>query len=537
MGDAYPELTRARDRVERVLRQEEERFAETLEQGMQLLEETIANLRGNVIDGTILFKLYDTYGFPVDLTADVARERNLTVDIAGFEAQMKAQRERARTASHFASGDGVGLELEEATTDFIGYAHLTGEAEILSLYREGKKAHRLEAGERGMVVLDRTPFYGESGGQVGDIGTLETAGLHVTVNDTQRHGTLFVHLVQVHEGGLCVGDRVKARVDDVLRRDIAYHHSATHLLHAALRRLLGEHVQQKGSLVSAERLRFDFSHFEMLSTGQLAEIEEMVNDQIRANHEVSTSIMPIDEAKAKGAVALFGEKYGDEVRVLRMGEFSIELCGGTHVGRTGDIGFLKIISESGIAAGVRRLEAVAGQRALEWIRGEEQKFDMVTGLVHGHRGDAAAKVRQLIERNRNLERELEQIKAKLATTQGADLAAQAVDISGIKVLAARLEGADPKSLRGMVDQLKERLGSAAVLLAAVKDGKISLVAGVTRDCMDRIQAGEMLKVVAGQIGGKGGGRPDMAQGGGTNVQALNGALDGVVAWVRKQLQV
>jgi len=534
MGEAYPELPNTQAQVEKVLRQEEERFAETLEQGMSLLEEAIANLSGKEIPGETVFKLYDTYGFPVDLTADVARERELTVDMAGFEKAMAAQRERARAASHFDVDYGEGVEIS-GKTEFTGYEQLSDSSQVVALYRDGQPVEELAEGERGMVVLDKTPFYAESGGQAGDCGRLTAEGMVFEVQDTQKQGEAFVHLGLVTHGSLKAGSAVQAEVDTQLRQKTAYNHSATHLLHAALRKVLGEHVQQKGSLVSAERLRFDFSHFEAVTDEQLATIENMVNEQIRANLPVDTRIMAIDEAKGAGAMALFGEKYGDKVRVLSMGDFSIELCGGTHVGRTGDIGLMKIISEAGVAAGVRRIEAVTAQGALDWIADQAVRLERVAELVKSGRDDVADKVQQLFDRSRKLEKELEQLKAKLATSQGSDLASQAEEIGGIKVLAANLEGADPKGLRDIVDQLKNKLGTAAVIVATVQGEKISLVAGVTKDATDRIKAGDLLKAVAEQVGGKGGGRPDMAQGGGSQPENLPTALASVSGWVRGQI--
>jgi len=533
MGEAYPELPNTQAQVEKVLRQEEERFAETLDQGMTLLEEAIKGLSSKEIPGETVFKLYDTYGFPVDLTADVARERELTVDMAGFEKAMSEQRERARAASHFDVDYGEGVEIE-GKTEFTGYEQLSDNSHVVALYRDGQPVEELGEGDRGMVVLDKTPFYAESGGQAGDCGRLSAEGMVFEVQDTKKQGEAFVHLGLVTHGSLKAGSAVQAEVDPMLRQNTAYNHSATHLLHAALRKVLGEHVQQKGSLVSAERLRFDFSHFEAVTDEQLATIENMVNETIRANLPVDTRIMAIDEAKSAGAMALFGEKYGDKVRVLSMGDFSIELCGGTHVSRTGDIGLLKIVSETGTAAGVRRIEAVTGQGALDWINTQEERLGRVAEVVKASRDDVADKVQQLFDRSRKLEKELEQLKAKLASNQGSDLASQAEDINGIKVLAANLEGADPKGLRDIVDQLKNKLGTAAVIVATVQGEKISLVAGVTKDATDRIKAGDLLKFVAEQVGGKGGGRPDMAQGGGSQPENLQGALEAVSGWVRSQ---
>ncbi|MCK7583128.1 MAG: alanine--tRNA ligase [Chromatiales bacterium] len=536
MGDAYPELRASQSHVERLIKLEEERFAETLDHGMRLLDEAIADLSGNQIPGETVFKLYDTYGFPVDLTADIARERGLTLDLAGFEQAMERQKERARAASQFGAGQALDIQIQ-GETDFCGYDRLQEEeATIVALYRGGESCDALEAGEEGIVILDRSPFYGESGGQVGDRGWLTAETARFTVQDTQKKGDgVLVHVGRVEEGALTVGDRVDARVDADRRRATALNHSATHLLHAALREVLGPHVQQKGSLVGPERLRFDFSHFEPVSREQLLTIERMINREVRANHLVETRIMSLEDAKASGAMALFGEKYADQVRVLRMGEFSTELCGGTHVKAVGDIGLIKIVSESGIAAGVRRIEAITGASALEWVEADEERLLRLAGLLKGGREDVDERVTQLIERARRLEKELEQLKAKAAGAAGQDLAAQAVDIQGIKTLAARLDGADPKSLRVTLDQLKDKLGSAVVVLAAESDGKVSLVAGVTKDLTDRLKAGDLIREVAEKVGGKGGGRPDMAQAGGNDPAGLPAALELVPGWVAARL--
>jgi alanyl-tRNA synthetase len=541
MGEAYPELQQGRAQVERVLRLEEERFAETLEQGMRILEEKTAELSSvGRIPGEVLFLLYDTYGFPVDLTADIARERGLGVDMPGFEAAMDEQRRRARAASQFGvyqgGADTAKLAAELGATDFTGYERLEDEAEVVGLFRGEEQLGSLEAGEKGMVILDHTPFYAESGGQVGDRGLLRTASARFRVEDTQKQaGGLVGHIGRVAEGVLRVGDRVQAGVDFATRHATMLNHSATHLLHAALRRVLGGHVTQKGSLVDPERLRFDFSHFEPVSRDQLQEIERLVNQQIRANHLVQTEVKALDEAKAAGAMALFGEKYDERVRVVGMGDFSTELCGGTHVRAAGDIGLFKIVSESGIAAGVRRIEAITGERAVRWVEQEEGRLLKVAGLLKAGREDLDDKVVQLVERNRRLEKELEQLKARLASAAGGDLAGQAVEIGGVKVLAASLEGADPKTLRDTMDQLKNKLGSAVILLAAVTDGKVSLVAGVTKDQTSRVKAGDLVRSVADIVGGKGGGRPDMAQAGGTRPEALPQALAAVEPWVRERL--
>ncbi len=534
MGDAYPELPKARPQVERVLRQEEERFAETLDHGMTILEEAIAKLDGTVIPGETVFKLYDTYGFPVDLTADIARERGLTLDMAGFEREMAAQRERARAASSFSVAGGEGLDVDVQTV-FTGYDHLADQGQVQALFRDGRPVERLAEGEEGLLVLDRTPFYAESGGQVGDTGALRVGDAELQVLDTQKQGDAFLHQVRAQKGVVAVGDKLEARVDKQRRRQIADNHSATHLLHAALRKILGGHVQQKGSLVEADRLRFDFSHFDAVTPAQLAQIEALVNEQIRANLPVETRLMAQEDAIAAGAMALFGEKYGDTVRVLSMGDFSVELCGGTHVSRTGDIGLFKIVSEGGVAAGVRRIEAVAGEAALRYIGETEKSLQRLAALLKADTGIVEAKVQALLERARGLEKEVEQLKARLASSQGGDLAAQAVDIDGIKVLAAKLDGADAKSLRDTVDQLKNKLGHAAVVLAAVDGDKVSLVAGVTKDETRRLKAGDLVNSVARQVGGKGGGRPDLAMAGGKDPAGLDAALQAVPAWVRGHL--
>ncbi len=537
MGAAYPELTAARPQIERALRQEEERFAETLDQGMKILEADIAGLTGREIPGETVFKLYDTYGFPVDLTADIARERDLVLDMAGFEREMEAQRDRARAASQFGVDYGTALKVE-GCTDFTGYEKLIDQGRVIALYRDHlnpKPVQQLSAGEDGFVILDHTPFYAESGGQVGDRGVLETAGARFSVQDTQKQQGVHMHIGVLESGSLALGDTVEARVDEDLRRATMLNHSATHLLHAALRRVLGTHVQQKGSLVDPERLRFDFAHFEAVKPDELARIERLVNEQIRLNHPVETRIMGMDDAVKAGAMALFGEKYGAEVRVLSMGDFSVELCGGTHVGRAGDIGLFKIVSEGGVASGVRRIEAVTGQRALDYVAQTEKALGSIAGLVKGTAQDVEQKVGQLVERSRRLEKELEQLKARLASQQGSDLASRAVEVGGIKVLAARLDGIDPKALRDTVDQLKSKLGSAAILLATVDDDKVSLIAGVTKDQTGRIKAGDLVNCVAERVGGRGGGRPDMAQAGGNQPEHLDAALADVVDWVKSRL--
>ena len=536
MGDAYPELVRARDLVVRVLRVEEERFAETIEQGMKILDQAIAELAGDTIPGEVVFKLYDTYGFPTDLTADIARERGLEIDQAGFDREMDAQRDRARAASQFDAQVGVDFDVE-GDTDFTGYERLQDAATVVALFRDGQSADRLGVGEKGAVVLDRTPFYAESGGQVGDRGFLRVAGDSVfVVDDTRKQaGTVFTHIGRLDQGELHVGDSVQAEVDLERRRATALNHSATHLLHAALRQVLGEHVMQKGSLVDAERLRFDFSHFEPVTRDQLVTIERVVNEQVRANHLVETRIMALDDAKASGAVALFGEKYDEQVRVLRMGDFSTELCGGTHVKALGDIGLFKITLETGIASGIRRIEALTGQRAIEFVEEEESRLQRLAEMVHAGRDELEDKLAKILERNRRLEKELDQLKGKLASAAGSDLAAKAVDVGGVRVLAARLDGADVKALRDTLDQLKQKLGTAVVLLATEKEGKVNLIAGVTPDLTNRLKAGDLVKEAAARVGGKGGGRPDMAQAGGTEPGGIPSALALVPDWVAQRL--
>lgn len=534
MGEAYPELVKQQALVEKLLKQEEERFAETLDQGMTILEEAIAGLKGKQIPGETIFKLYDTYGFPFDLTADIARERGLTLDQAGYEKEMTAQKELARSVKHFAVDYGQVVEIE-GETKFTGYEHLIDPCKVTDLYISGEPVESIKAGQQGMIVLEQTPFYAESGGQAGDRGQLTTSNAVFRVDDTQKQGTAFVHLGELIEGSLNKGETVEAQVDSAKRQATAFNHSATHLLHAALRSVLGDHVAQKGSLVDDEKLRFDFSHFEPVTPEQLKTIEEMVNEQIRINNPVDTRLMSHKDAIAHGAMALFGEKYGDEVRVLSMGDFSVELCGGTHVNRTGDIGLLKIVSEGGIAAGVRRIEAVTAQNALQWVEQGEEQLQSIAGMLKATRENACERVQQMLDRNRQLEKELEQLKSKLASNQGSDLISQAEEIADTKVLAARLDGMDVKTLRTTLDQLKDKLGPSAIVLGAVNDGKVSLIAGVSKDRIDRLKAGEIVNAVAQQVGGKGGGRPDMAQAGGSKPEALDAALASVPDWVRAKL--
>ncbi|NOR69416.1 MAG: alanine--tRNA ligase [Methylomarinum sp.] len=536
MGEAFPELKEAQAQVELILKKEEQRFAETLEQGMKILEACVAKIEGNVIPGDIVFLLYDTYGFPVDLTADFAREQELTVDHAGFEIEMSAQRNRARAGGKFDADYDQDIR-HDSQTDFTGYHDLTGSAQVVGLFAKGQAVEKLNAGEEGVVVLDQTPFYAESGGQVGDSGNIKVDSSVFEVTDTQKQGgTLFLHKGTVLNGEINNNQSCEVSVNAEDRNATELNHSATHLLHAALRQTLGEHVTQKGSLVNPERLRFDFSHFEPMTAEEISTIESIVNAQIRMNNAVSAEVMSKDDAVKAGAMALFGEKYGDEVRVLKMGDFSIELCGGTHVERSGDIGCFKIISETGVASGVRRIEAVTGKACIEWIASRDKVLANIAGLVKSLPEKTSDKVQQLIEKNKQLEKELDRLKSKLASSAGGELSAQAVEVDGIKVLAVKLDDVDPKSLRDMVDQLKNKLGSSAIVLATVKDGKVSLIAGVSKDQVKRLKAGDLVNSVATKVGGKGGGRPDMAQAGGTDPSGLDEALKQVPVWVEAQLK-
>ncbi|WP_439859109.1 alanine--tRNA ligase [Pseudomonas sp. MBLB4136] len=535
MGEAFPELKQQQAHIERVLKGEEEQFAKTLEQGLKILEQDLVGLKGKMIPGETLFKLYDTYGFPVDLTGDIARERGLTIDEAGFEREMEGQRVRARSASAFGM-DYNSLVKVETDTQFTGYVCTADEGEVVALFKAGEAVEQLAEGEEGVVVLSQTPFYAESGGQVGDCGFLAAVDARFDVRDTTKAGGAFLHHGIIGSGTLRVGSKVTAQVDATVRQATALNHSATHLLHSALRLVLGEHVQQKGSLVDSQRLRFDFSHFEAVTPAQLKALEDMVNGEIRKNSEVETEETDIDTAKAKGAAALFGEKYGETVRMLTMGGgFSVELCGGTHVSRTGDIGLFKIISEGGVAAGVRRIEAVTGAAALAYLNGAEEQLKEAAMLVKGSRDNLLDKLAGVLERNRQLEKELEQLKAKAASAAGNDLAGSAIEVKGAKVLAARLDGLDGKALLAMVDQLKNKLGSAVILLGGVQDDKVVLVAGVTQDLTAKLKAGELMKQAAAAVGGKGGGRPDMAQGGGSDAAALDAALGLAAAFVEQGL--
>ena len=537
MGEAYPELAKAQAHVEKVLEKEERRFAETLDQGMEILEEAIAQLDSKQIPGEVAFKLYDTYGFPLDLTADIARERGLNVDQKGFEKAMAGQRDRARAASKF------GLELTghaptvivSSETEFTGYDGTESSSEVVALFNDGKAVDELAVGDDGAVILSSTPFYAESGGQVGDTGVLTSKDHSFTVIDTQKSGKAIVHFGSVQAGGLKVGDKVAANVDADRRQAIRLNHSATHLMHAALRSELGDHVRQKGSLVDAQRLRFDFSHYEGVTPKQLQTIEDMVNGEIRKNAAAETKLMNYDDAVESGATALFGEKYDDLVRVLRLGEFSTELCGGTHVDRTGDIGVFKITSESGVASGVRRIEGVTGKGALEWIDSRQQSLHDISALLRSQPEQASAKIEQILKRNKELEKELAAARQALVTGTASDHTENVQEIAGIKVLATRIDGADAKTLREAVDRFKDKLQSAVVVIGSVEDGVVRLAAGVTKDNTDRIRAGDLIKPVAEQVGGKGGGRPDFAQAGGNKPEALDGALGSVPAWVAEKL--
>ena len=535
MGEAYPELKAKQSSVEKALRDEEQQFARTLENGMAILEKAIANLNGDTLAGETVFKLYDTYGFPVDLTADVARESGITLDMEGFEAAMQVQRAQARAAGNFSAVDKLELDGVEVT-DFRGYEALEASGDVAAIYVNGKPQDSLKAGEAATLVLTSSPFYGESGGQVGDSGTLFAEGVEFRVDDTQKQNDVLLHIGELVIGSLKVGDALAGQVEASARKAITLNHSATHLMHAALRNTLGEHVTQKGSLVDATRLRFDFSHSAPVTADELAKIEAAVNAEILANTQVAKEVMALEAAQQRGAMALFGEKYGDEVRVVSMGgKFSVEFCGGTHVERTGDIGLFKILSESGISAGVRRIEAVTGQGALALVAREEQTLKQLCELVKANQDDLLERVKQMNATNKALEKELDQLKAKMASSAGSDLAASAKEVGGIKLLACAVDDFDPKALRETVDQLKNKLGTAVVLLISTAGGKVSIVAGVSKDLTDRIKAGELANMVATQVGGKGGGRPDMAMAGGSDVEAVPSAVASVEEWVANKL--
>lgn len=534
MGSAGDELKQQQAQVEQVLKTEEEQFARTLERGLALLDEELSKLKGDTLDGETAFRLYDTYGFPVDLTADVCRERNIKVDEAGFEAAMEEQRRRARESSGFGADYNAMIRVDGAS-EFKGYDHLELNGKVTALFIDGKAVDSVSAGQEAVVILDQTPFYAESGGQVGDKGELKGAGFSFAVSDTQKYGQAIGHIGKVASGTLKVGDAVQADVDEARRQRIRLNHSATHLMHAALRQVLGTHVAQKGSLVNDKALRFDFSHFEAMKPEEIRAVEDLVNAQIRRNLAIETNIMDIDAARASGAMALFGEKYDDRVRVLRMGDFSTELCGGTHAARTGDIGLFRITSESGTAAGVRRIEAVTGEGAMAILHAQSDQLNDIAQLLKGDSHNLGEKVRAALERTRQLEKELQQLKEQAAAQESANLSSKAEEINGVKLLVSELTGVEPKMLRTMVDDLKNQLGSTIVVLATVADGKVSLIAGVSKDVTDRVKAGELVGMVAQQVGGKGGGRPDMAQAGGTDASALPAALASVKGWVSAQL--
>ncbi|WP_154041306.1 alanine--tRNA ligase [Klebsiella quasipneumoniae] len=534
MGSAGEELKQQQAQVEQVLKTEEEQFARTLERGLALLDEELSKLKGDTLDGETAFRLYDTYGFPVDLTADVCRERNIKVDEAGFEAAMEEQRRRARESSGFGADYNAMIRVDGAS-EFKGYDHLELNGKVTALFIDGKAVDNVSAGQEAVVILDQTPFYAESGGQVGDKGELKGTGFSFAVSDTQKYGQAIGHIGKVASGSLKVGDAVQADVDEARRQRIRLNHSATHLMHAALRQVLGTHVAQKGSLVNDKALRFDFSHFEAMKPEEIRAVEDLVNAQIRRNLAIETNIMDIDAARASGAMALFGEKYDDRVRVLRMGDFSTELCGGTHAARTGDIGLFRITSESGTAAGVRRIEAVTGEGAMAMLHAQSDQLSDIAQLLKGDSHNLGEKVRAALERTRQLEKELQQLKEQAAAQESANLSSKAEEINGVKLLVSELAGVEPKMLRTMVDDLKNQLGSTVVVLATVADGKVSLIAGVSKDVTDRVKAGELVGMVAQQVGGKGGGRPDMAQAGGTDASALPAALASVKGWVSAKL--
>ncbi|EJV7211173.1 alanine--tRNA ligase [Escherichia coli] len=535
MGSAGEDLKRQQAQVEQVLKTEEEQFARTLERGLALLDEELAKLSGDTLDGETAFRLYDTYGFPVDLTADVCRERNIKVDEAGFEAAMEEQRRRAREASGFGADYNAMIRVDSAS-EFKGYDHLELNGKVTALFVDGKAVDAINAGQEAVVVLDQTPYYAESGGQVGDKGELKGANFSFVVEDTQKYGQAIGHIGKLAAGSLKVGDAVQADVDEARRARIRLNHSATHLMHAALRQVLGTHVSQKGSLVNDKVLRFDFSHNEAMKPEEIRAVEDLVNAQIRRNLPIETNIMDLEAAKAKGAMALFGEKYDERVRVLSMGDFSTELCGGTHASRTGDIGLFRIISESGTAAGVRRIEAVTGEGAITTVHADSDRLSEVAHLLKGDSNNLADKVRSVLERTRQLEKELQQFKEQAAAQESANLSSKAIDVNGVKLLVSELSGVEPKMLRTMVDDLKNQLGSTIIVLATVAEGKVSLIAGVSKDVTDRVKAGELIGMVAQQVGGKGGGRPDMAQAGGTDAAALPAALASVKGWVSAKLQ-
>lgn len=534
MGDAAKGLAETQSIVEKALKAEEEQFARTLERGLGILDTALNELKGDTLDGETVFKLYDTYGFPMDLTADVCRERNIIVDEAGFEVAMAEQRSRAQAAGNFGADYNAALKID-AETAFSGYTELAGQAKVTAIYQNGESVTAIKAGDEAVVVLDVTPFYAESGGQVGDKGQLVANGIEFTVNDTQKYGQATGHQGVLATGSLSVGQVIEAKVDKKLRHRTQLNHSVTHLLHAALRQVLGTHVSQKGSLVDPERLRFDFSHFVGVKAAELKEVEELVNTQIRRNHELKTAEMGIDEAKEKGAMALFGEKYDSQVRVVTMGDFSIELCGGTHVGRTGDIGLFKITSEAGIAAGVRRIEAVTGAAAMAYVAQQQAELEEAAALLKGDANSVVAKLKAQLDKMKQLEKEMAQLKDKLAAAASADLVGDAVVVNGVNVLIKKLDGVEASSLRGLQDELKQKLKSAIIVLGTAQEGKVNLIAGVSNDLIGKVKAGELVAMVAAQVGGKGGGRPDMAQAGGSQPENLDAALAQVLPWITERL--
>lgn len=534
MGDAYPELEKNKSIIVRMLKAEEEQFARTLERGLIILDEALKTIDGKVVDGELVFKLYDTYGFPADLTADIARERDFVIDQAGFDSAMAAQRLRAQKASNFGIDYNEQLKLE-GETEFVGYNQMVNQSKIKDLIIDGASVESVSVGQSALLILDQTAFYAESGGQIGDTGIIETASGHFKVADTTKVGHVFAHRGEMVSGEIKLGELATATIDTARRNDIALNHSVTHILHSILRQELGDHVSQKGSLVEAEKMRFDFAHYEGVSAAKLQKIERLVNDYIRLNVAVTTKVTNIEAAKEAGAMALFGEKYGDEVRVVDMGELSVELCGGTHVSNTGDIGLFKIISEAGIAAGVRRIEVVTGAYAFAHVQALETKLAATAAVIKSDPASLIEKSQALVDKNRQLEKELSELKAKLASQQGAGLLDQVSEINGIKVLVAQLEGVDSKTLRGSVDELKNKLGSGIVMLAVAEGNKVSLISGVTKDLISKVKAGELVNMVAQQVGGKGGGRPDMAMAGGSDVAALPAALASVAGWLSEKL--
>ncbi|SUI88648.1 Alanine--tRNA ligase [Shewanella putrefaciens] len=534
MGDAAKGLAETQVIVEKALKAEEEQFARTLERGLGILDAALSELTGDTLDGETVFKLYDTYGFPMDLTADVCRERNIIVDEAGFEAAMAEQRSRAQAAGNFGADYNAALKID-AETAFCGYTELVGQAKVTAIYQNGESVTAIKAGDEAVLVLDVTPFYAESGGQVGDKGQLVANGIEFTVNDTQKYGQAIGHQGVLVAGSLSIGQMVEAKVDKKLRHRTQLNHSVTHLLHAALRQVVGTHVTQKGSLVDPERLRFDFSHFEAVKPAELKQVEELVNTQIRRNHELKVAEMAIDEAKEKGAMALFGEKYDAQVRVVTMGDFSIELCGGTHVGRTGDIGLFKITSEGGIAAGVRRIEAVTGAAAMAYVAQQQAELEEAAALLKGDTHSVVAKLKAQLDKMKQLEKDMAQLKDKLAAAASADLVGDAVVVNGVNVLIKKLDGVEAGSLRGLQDELKQKLKSAIIVLGTAQEGKVNLIAGVSNDLVGKVKAGELVAMVAAQVGGKGGGRPDMAQAGGSQPENLDAALAQVLPWITERL--